>query len=148
MQVMKTVPVDLPVEVEFSPEEALNALAAEIHDIALEKGFWEQDENPLIIPTKLALIVDECSEALKVHREDYAGTEKCDCFAPCNGECYDCTNPSEMTVGQAEDFGEELADIIIRTLDLSYHYQIDIGAHISDKITKNRGRPHKHGKRY
>lgn len=111
--------------------QLLNELAVEITEIAKEKGFWE--DGFYTIPLKLVLIHDEASEALRVHREEYDGDE---------------IPESGMTPRQEQDFGEELADIIIRTLDLAGYYDLDIGFLITEKMAKNKERPRKHGKRY
>ena len=42
-------------------------------------------------------------------------------------------------------FGEELADIIIRTANLAHVANINLDAAVEMKAEKNRGRPHKHG---
>ena len=111
----------------------ITSLAREIADANEAKGFWEEADNPLIIPTKLALITDEVCEALQEHRARWGdGPEK----------------KSGMTDDQEKAFNEELADIIILTLDLAGYYGLDIGSAIVDKLDKNAGRPPKHGKRY
>ena len=114
----------------------VNNLSDEIYTISKEKGFWDIEDisNFAIVPIKLALIADEVSEALRVHRDTYEGVE----------------SPSfnDMTVKQEEDFTEELADIVIRTFDLAGGLGLDIGNSIIDKIKKNKKRPNKHGKRY
>jgi len=114
----------------------INELAAEVCEISDEKGFWHiEDISPFaIVPVKLALIGDEVSEALKVHREEYEGVEG--------------PNFNYMTAQQEQDFTEELADIVIRTLDLAGGLGLDIGNSITEKIKKNKKRPHRHGKRY
>lgn len=43
---------------------------------------------------------------------------------------------------------EELADILIRTLDLCAYLDMDVDRVISDKMEKNRQRAHKHGNKY
>lgn len=111
----------------------LSKLAKDLALANAEKGFWEEGHNSLIIPTKLALIHDEVSEALQVHRNRYGDGPE---------------NKSGMTDDQEAEFTEELADIVIRTLDLAGHYGLDIGGAIDSKIKKNRSRPPKHGKRY
>lgn len=115
---------------------ALNELANEIGDTAEGKGFWDYDTigDDGLIPTKLALVHSEVSEALAVHRDDY-----------------DDDDPdvhTRMTPMQEESFTEELADILIRVLDLAGYYDLDIGNSVLDKMEKNRGRPYRHGKRY
>lgn len=65
---------------------------------------------------KLALIITEVSEAIEsVRKQDF------------------------------NNFKEELADIIIRTLDLSDILFIDIEKEIDLKMDKNEKRPYKHG---
>lgn len=114
----------------------INELSDEIYTISKEKGFWDIDDisDFAIVPIKLALIADEVSEALRVHRDVYNGPE----------------GPKliHMTVEQELEFTEELADIIIRVCDLAGGLDLDIGNSITDKIKKNKKRPNKHGKRY
>lgn len=43
---------------------------------------------------------------------------------------------------------EELADVCIRVFDLCGHYGINLELAILEKMTKNKLRPHKHGKKY
>lgn len=71
------------------------------------------------VGTALALIHSEVSEALEAHRH-----------------------------GNIEEFAEELADIIIRTLDTAGSENIDIGQAVVDKMSKNRQRSRLHGKNY
>lgn len=47
---------------------------------------------------------------------------------------------------EAEGYPTELADIIIRTLDLAYMLGIDIHQAVQNKLAFNAGRGHKHGK--
>jgi len=114
----------------------INDLAGKIYKISDEKGFWKIDDisDFAIVPIKLALIADEVSEALKVHRDEYEGVES--------------SLFNDMTVEQEREFTEELADIVIRTLDLAGGLGLDIGNSITEKIKKNKKRPHRHGKRY
>jgi len=114
----------------------INDLAEEIFETSVEKGFWniEDISHFSIVPVKLALIADEVSEALKVHREEYEGFES--------------PKLNNMTAEQEQDFTEELADIVIRTLDLASGLSLNIGDSITQKIKKNKKRPHRHGKRY
>jgi len=67
----------------------------------------------------LALIHSEVSEALEADRE-----------------------------GDGIEYGEELADIIIRVLDHAGEEGIDIEGEVRRKMEMNRERDHKHGKEY
>lgn len=115
---------------------ALNELADQISNTSESKGFWDPDDvgNMGIIPLKLALIAGEADEALEVHRNEYDDADE---------------DPiSRMTPMQEDDFAEEVADVIIRALDLAGYYNFDIGQIVLDKMAKNETRPYRHGKRY
>ena len=122
----------------------LNELRNQIHSNAVSKGFWDNEIHN--IPEKLALIHSEVSEALESLRtnnwaeispskllNDVQGTEE---FIQ---KYKESIKPS---------FEAELADIIIRTLDLAGFYNIDIESHIYAKMKYNSSRPYKHGKQF
>ena len=116
--------------------QAINDVAEDVFKVAESKGFWNIDNvsDFAIVPVKLALIGDEVSEALRVHRDIYDDGEE--------------NVGTEMTDMQEDDFVEELADIIIRTFDLAAALDLNIGQAIINKIEKNRDRPNRHNKRY
>lgn len=68
----------------------LDALAALIHETAIEKGFWDGPKNHDKIGNKLALIHSEVTEVLEAIRKNKG----------------------------SEEIVEEMADILIRLLDL------------------------------
>lgn len=102
---------------------AINNLVIEIHKDAVIKGFWEREN----IPEKLALIHSEVSEALEDYRDGRMNTK--------------IEARSEKPVG----FPSELADIMIRVMDLAGYLQIDLETEIAQKMLYNIGRPYKHG---
>lgn len=51
----------------------------------------------------------------------------------------------EVRKGTLEQFAEELADVIIRTLDISYGLRLPIDGYVFAKMRKNRTRGFKHG---
>lgn len=104
----------------------INELAWQIHSNAREKGFWDadtEDNRTIFYLKQIAMIHSECSETLEAIRK-----EKGD----------------DVVV-------EELADIIIRTLDLWAGMSSDGYTNQSlkdilyQKIDKNKGRPRMHG---
>lgn len=70
-------------------------------------------------PTALALIHSEVSEALEADRDP-----------------------------ELDNFGEELADIVIRVADLSQSVGIDLEKEVVEKMEENMGRDFQHGKEY
>ena len=112
-------------------------LAHEISETAESKGFWNMDGVGDVgaIPTKLALIHTEISEALEVHRTFYDDEV--------------ASEYTGMTPMQEEAFSEEMADAMIRILDVIGFYGLeDFGEILIAKMDANRERPHLHGKRY
>ncbi len=96
----------------------LEELQYEIHKNACLKGFWGPTPN---LAEKLALVHSEVSEALEELRLPKISRNK---------------------------FGEELADIVIRVLDLAEYSGINLGTVIERKHRKNLKRPYKHGKTF
>lgn len=106
----------------------LNSLAADIHEWALEKGFWKGKDFDQHVVEKLLLIHSEVTEAAEVVRANKdSGSTKIPAYS---------------------HFDEELADIIIRTLDLAHAVGSNISGAVCAKMAYNETREHKHGKRF
>ncbi len=104
-------------------EYGLDALAAILHETAIEKGFWDSPKNFDVLGNKLALVHSEVTEVLEAIRKNKG----------------------------SEEIVEEMADILIRTLDL-YASMRNAGFvdHSLDeclfkKMGKNKDRPKLHG---
>jgi len=101
----------------------LDALAAMLHEIAREKGFWDGEYSHDKIGNKLALVHSEVTEVLEAIRK---------------------SKGSEQVV-------EEMADVIIRLLDvyaaMRNEEQIlhSLDEILEAKINKNKERPRLHG---
>jgi len=129
----------------------LNELAEKIHTNAVAHGFY--DDEKVNIPEKLMLIVTELGEAMEAYRNEHyadleeAINERVNIYL--NKSVADTTIESwNLTF---EDFvkntyEDELADTIIRILDLCAYMKIDIDKHIMLKNKYNESRPYKHGK--
>lgn len=122
-----------------------------VHSNAVQHGFWGPVgtnettgdvvllggfPDPMLtnIPTKLMLIVTELGEAMEAWRD--AGKES---TSPDLSAVYD-------DKGKPEGFGVELADAVIRIMDLCEYLGIDLGELIALKHNYNVSRPFKHGR--
>ena len=122
--------------------ESLQVLQKDIHQTAIDHGWYEgSSSDPLAdpnrIPALLMLIVSEASEALEAFREAKKDTD----IREIQYESSGSGTGSQKPVG----FPSEIADIVIRCLDLSEHYGIDLASIILEKHQYNITRSYKHG---
>lgn len=145
----------------------LNELRDECHTNAVEHGFWEvlgddgivikDGEEKNTFAKCMALVVTEIGEAIEADRKkswlkdkdtDYRIGEERNTMAEF---------VEKSTVEERNDFTrevlkgnveEEIADVIIRILDLSGHYNIDLDSIVRLKMDYNASRPYKHNKGY
>lgn len=115
----------------------INELADAIHANAREKGFHPEDEK------REVYVANQCNN---MHAEvtelwdSYRGGYESD---PCDKQ--DKMDALGLPTLTAEC--EEVADIIIRALDVSRRLGIDIVRAINIKMAYNATRPYKHGKK-
>lgn len=122
----------------------LNELAQTIHQGVKEKGFWDAERN---VGELLMLVTSELGEAMEAHRKGRICTDGPGVIGHVikeNDEWF-----KEFFEKLVKDtFEDEIADAIIRLLDMAAGLNIDIDAHISAKLRYNASRPRLHGKRY
>ena len=115
----------------LSDKKSLAEWQREIHELAVDKGWWPYADavtTPVIVE-KLCLIHSEVSEALEELRQGEG---------PLQFISYDeDTKPIGFVI--------ELADIMIRTLDLCGALDLDIEEVIRVKHEYNKTRSHRHG---
>ncbi len=130
----------------------INKLSEEIHENAIKKGFYESEKN---IGEMLCLIHSEVSEALEADRKNkYSNVANEWYIKGMADKNYGATfynddvfkESFEKTVKNT--FEDELADIMIRVMDLAGYKGIDLESHIKAKMRYNALREHKHGKKY
>lgn len=119
----------------------LNELSKEIHRNAKSKGFYDQTFN---IGEKLMLVVSEISEALEADRYDKRCRSSIAVKESDTWEEFEAAFEA-LVKDTVED---ELADAIIRILDLAGYLEIDIDWHVRNKMKYNSRWQHLHGKKY
>ena len=112
----------------------MNELAKQIHEYAKAKGFWD---NPRDTGTLLMLIVSELAEAMEADRNGrIANIDK----------FHKAIVLDDIFEASIKDtFEDEMADTIIRILDLCAAKGIDIDRHIELKMKYNATRSYRHG---
>jgi NTP pyrophosphatase (non-canonical NTP hydrolase) len=106
----------------------LNQMAGRIHSNAVLHGFWPDDKSERNVGEMIALVHSELSELLEAVRDGgEAPSEKLDGFTQCE---------------------EEVADVLIRLLDLCTGKGWRLAEAVLAKHAHNIGRPHKHGREF
>ena len=112
----------------------LNELAQEIYQNNKEKGFWDKERN---VGEMLMLVTSELGEAMEAHRKGrFANLEAYEEFS------------EDFDDAIKDTFEDEIADSVIRLLDMCGGLGIDIDTHIRLKLEYNKTRERLHGKKY
>jgi NTP pyrophosphatase (non-canonical NTP hydrolase) len=107
-------------------DNVFDNLAINLHEVAVEKGFWPEEVDDIFIAKQCMMIVSEVTEVMEAIRKD-------------KGE---------------EEITKEFADIIIRTLDLyagaveAGYTRLSLDQALREKVDFNKTRPEKHGVRF
>lgn len=88
-----------------------------------EQGFWPENRN---FGEAIALVHSELSECLEAHRK----------------------NLPDSHLPQHKGVEVELADALIRILDMAAGFNLDVVGALKAKLIYNANRPYKHGKAY
>lgn len=104
----------------------INEMVKEVGKNASEHGWWDGEERTF--GELIALCHSELSEALQEYRDGRQPME---------------TYYGEK--GKPEGIPSELADTVIRIMDMCDHYGIDLESAIEEKHQFNKKRPYKHG---
>lgn len=119
----------------------LNALADEIHQVNRNKGFWDQKRN---IGEMLMLVTSELGEGMEALRK-----KKFADMIRYHEALRTGKSPQEAFEQYIKDsFEDELADAVIRLLDMATGLHVNIEQHIRLKLDYNRSRERFHGKAF
>lgn len=121
------------------PTPTFNEWAAAIRFTSASKGF--EAPNADNIHKKLLLVISEICEA---QEELCDGRGLTEIYYPSAEEA----NGPHGPLDKPEGFPIELADAVIRLLDIMYSVGIDIDAVIEQKMAFNKTRPEKHGRQF
>ena len=126
---------------------SLNQLAEQVHQNAVDHGWWKEDRH---FGSLIALMHSELSEALEEYRnghkpnETYFSCKSHGCIENEN-EIFPCKNPAICGTGKPQGIPIELADCIIRILDYCGKEKINMEEAIRLKHEYNKTRPYRHG---
>lgn len=126
----------------------LNELAKEMHQTAVEHGWWNRAPS---FGEVVALCHSELSEALEEHRADSPMVwRKCmtggvPCAEDGCGDWRDGVCKLSCLSPKPEGIAVEMADCLIRILDWAAHEGVDMDAVVRDKMEYNKTRPYRHG---
>ena len=110
-------------EIIMSFVEQFNLIAKTVHSTAVQKGWWESKRNEAEL---IALMHSELSEALEAIREG---------------------NPSDNKIPEFSGVEAELADVIIRIMDMAEANNYRVAEAIIEKVNYNTTREYRHGKK-
>jgi len=110
----------------------LNELAEYVYNIAKDVGFHTRTELP--IGDMVANIHSEVSELWEAYRKNEL-----------NYACDKVEKMVELGLHPLTCASEEIADILIRTLDLAKAMDIDVDKAVQVKCEYNKTRPHRNG---
>lgn len=103
----------------------INDMVKDAHETAVQHGWWDK---PPEFGTLIALCHSELSEALEEYRK---GKEPAETYY--------------REDGKPEGIPSELADTVIRIMDMCGYYGIDLEAMMVEKAEFNKSRSYRHG---
>jgi len=127
----------------------LNESANVIFQNNKAKGFWDNERN---VGELLMLVTSELGEAMEAHRKGrFANLKQYDEISQKEWADKSPIEKREKYCFEKlikDTFEDEIADAVIRLLDLSAGLGINLEKHINEKVKYNKLRERLHGKQY
>ena len=101
--------------------ESWQQVRQRVHSVAMHKGWWDK---PKSFPELLVLLHSEVSEALEYYRNGEANSDH---------------------IPEFSGVEEELADVVIRIMDMAEHCGFRVAQAVLAKTKFNATRPYRHG---
>lgn len=127
-----------------------NALAKEIHETARDKGWWENKDADFL--DGIALILNnEHEQGIHDIADTIRRRNDGEMIALMHSELSEALeairhgNPPDDKIPEFSGAEAELADVIIRIMDMSHARGWRVGEAIIAKMEMNKGRAYKHG---
>lgn len=137
--------------------DVAHGLAVLRHAVAInnfEKGWRAPDSEPREIGTLIALLHSEVTEAFESYRNgerplwyEYPNgvTSDSNWRLPCDEVLIGDSRPDEFVLGKPQGIASELADVLIRLLDMADEHSIPLVEAVLQKHAFNQTRAHRHG---
>jgi NTP pyrophosphatase (non-canonical NTP hydrolase) len=133
------------------PLAGLKKFMSDVHRVSKEHGWWQPDDHKSTLEC-LALVTAEVAEAMEEVRFDPPRPPIYQ-YPAQTGETrfgHPFIVPADSswsTAGKPEGLSVELADVILRILDLAEHHELPLIEALLLKHAYNATRPYKHGKK-
>lgn len=126
-----------------SVRQSISAWQKDVHELAKEKGWWENWERPF--SEIIANLHGEVSEMWEQWRDGHAMTEVYGVVYDIHHRAKHVPIDDALNGAKPEGIPTEAADLAIRLMDFCERYGIDLEAEIARKHEYNKTRPYRHG---
>lgn len=133
----------------------LNSLADYIHKSNIEKGFWDIPVEIVNLEKAFSdcLLTPDQKSSLAIVLDKYSQRNECELLALIHSEISEALEAhrkglNDDKLPHRDGLEVELADALIRILDMAAGLNMDIEGAVREKLEYNKTREYKHGKRF